>query len=210
MLFQNKRWSKGLSFLTVVILVWPPIAWLAANALIIPSNSDQADAIVVLGGASTYIERTELAAQLFKEGKASKILLTNDGRLSGWVSGQQRNPYFVERSAEGLKRLGVPDSNIEIIPEAISNTHEEARLLLEQAKSRNLRSILVVTSAYHSRRARWVLQRIFQESNIKVNLACVQPGQQTPTTLTWWIYPRGWQMVAGEYIKTAYYWLFLL
>jgi len=28
---------------------------------------------------------------------------------------------------------------------------------------------------------------------------------QTPTPGTWWFSPRGWQTVAGEYVKMVYY-----
>ena len=53
-----------------------------------------ADAIVVLSGSSTYVERAAWAAQLYREGRAPVIVLTNDGLISGWDHREDRNPYY--------------------------------------------------------------------------------------------------------------------
>ena len=33
----------------------------------------------------------------------------------------------------------------------------------------------------------------------------VAPGEETPAPCCWWVTARGWQMVAGEYVKLIYY-----
>ena len=33
----------------------------------------------------------------------------------------------------------------------------------------------------------------------------VETGIQTPPPATWWMYPRGWQLVFVEYLKLIYY-----
>jgi uncharacterized SAM-binding protein YcdF (DUF218 family) len=63
----------------------------------------------------------------------------------------------------------------------------------------------VVTSAYHSRRALWTLRRVFEGSGVEVGLVAVEPGEQSPRPGTWWLYPLGWKMVPGEYVKFLYY-----
>jgi uncharacterized SAM-binding protein YcdF (DUF218 family) len=62
-----------------------------------------------------------------------------------------------------------------------------------------------VTSPYHSRRSLWTLRRVFKESGIEVGVKAVVPGQQSPLPVWWWLSPRGWSMVAGEYLKLIYY-----
>jgi uncharacterized SAM-binding protein YcdF (DUF218 family) len=188
-----------------LLLAWPALAWLAARALVVSAELPRADALVVLGGSSAYAERAAYAAQLFREGRAPRVVLCDDGERGGWSQAEQRNPFFVERAAEVLRREGVPAERIEKLPRPTSSTYEEALLLREYAAARGLRSLLVVTSAYHSRRARWTLTRVFRDSGIDVGLAAVSPGQQTPPPSSWWLNRAGWKMVAFEYVKLAYY-----
>lgn len=198
------RWARiaGLS-----LVIWSVLAWVAAEALIVGSEMERADALVVLAGSSTYVERTHRAAQLFREGRAPLIILTNDNVKGGWSHAEQRNPFFVELAAAELGRAGVPAEKIEVVPGVVSSTYEEANRLREYASANKLRSILIVTSAYQSRRALWTLRRVFRGSGVEIGLDAVAPGEQAPGTATWWWYPLGWKMVGGEYVKMVYYWL---
>ena len=99
----------------------------------------------------------------------------------------------------------VPNERIEVLPRRVASTHDEALLLKEYVDEHHLRSLLVVTSAYHSRRALWTFRRAFEGSGVAVGVAEGEPGLQTPTPGTWWFSPRGWRAVAGEYVKMVYY-----
>lgn len=179
--------------------------WIAAEALIVRAHLDHADALVVLGGSSTYRERTSRAAQLFKEGRASRILLTNDNVQSGYSPKEDRNPLFVELAFDELTRRGVPADKIEIVPGTVSSTYDEAVRLQDYAEAKKLRSMLIVTSAYQSRRALWTMRRAFRATSIDIGLEPVEPGEQSPQSVTWWRSKLGWQMVPGEYVKIVYY-----
>jgi len=202
---KSRRHRKVLYLLFLLVVIWPPFAWLAARGLIVHEYIPRADALVVLGGSSTYKERTQQAAQVFREGRAAKIILTNDGLQGGWSTEEQRNPFFVERASEELQRAGVPLDKIEILPQIVSSTQEEARLITEYAGSHGLHSLIIVTSAYHSRRAMWTMRRSFDGSGVTLGGEPAPAGQQTPSPFFWWLRPRGWRMVAGEYIKLVYY-----
>jgi len=197
----------GLRFAILFAIAWPLLAWLAAEALVTNPAPAQADAMLVLAGSSTFAERTHQAAQLFKEGRAPKIILTNDNQESGWSTELQTNPLYVQRAASELKSCGVPEEKIEIVPETVSSTRDEAARVREYAASSGLHSILVVTSAYQLRRARWTFDQMFVGSGVSISLSSVPPGEQTPRPLTWWLHRRGWRMVAGEYVKLAYYFI---
>ncbi len=196
------RWC-GFALLAVFTAAFA--AWIAAEALIVRVNLNHADALVVLGGSSTYRERTSRAAQLFNEGRASRILLTNDNVQSGYSAKEDRNPLFVELAFDELRGRGVPSDKIEIVPGTVSSTYDEAITLRQYADAKKLRSILIVTSAYQSRRAFWTIRRAFRGSNIQIGLEPVEPGEQSPRSTTWWRYRLGWQMVPGEYVKIVYY-----
>ncbi len=79
-----------------------------AKRLIIEKSLERADVILVLGGSSVFIERTQKAAEIFKQGVASKILLTDDGEKAGWSRMERRNPPYVELAQKNLVAQGVP------------------------------------------------------------------------------------------------------
>lgn len=178
-------------------------AWIGARALIVSEPLERADAIVVLSGSSTLRERTQHAAQLYSQQHSQKILLTTDNQQGGWSRLDQRNLYFHEIAMRALIRWGVPAQNIEVVGTPVTSTWDEAVVIREYAKAHNLRSILIVTSSYHSRRALWTFRTQLQDTQIGIDPA--PTGIQTPRPATWWLLPRGWELVFVEYLKLIYY-----
>ncbi len=179
---------------------------LAPYGLVARSVRARSDAIVVLSGSSNYVERAGWAAELWRAGRAPEIILTNDGQSAGWDEARQRNPSFTEREADELQRRGVSPQAIKIIAPVVASTHEEGLRVREYAASRGLRSLQFVTSAYHTRRARWTLARVFAGSNIEFGVDAPPTGAgQTPAPCCWWMSASGWKSVPGEYLKFIYY-----
>ena len=197
--------KRSLVVIAAIALSWPLVAWAAAKGLIIHSEVSHADAIVVLAGSSTYLERTHTAANLFADGRAPLIVLTSDNIRSGWSAERQQNPLFVERAADELKRNRVAANRIEIVPGAVTNTYDEALHVRDYAQRRGWHSIIVVTSAYQSRRACWTLQRVFDGTGIDVRVEAAPTGEQSPPASTWWFSQFGWKLVPVEYAKIIYY-----
>lgn len=195
-----------LRFVVPAVFAWVFLAWAAAEALIVRASLAHADAIVVLSGSSAYVERTRRAAELFHEGRAPLVVLTNDNTRGSWSSAQQRNPYFVERATDKLVEGGVPAERIRIVPDLASGTHEEALIVKQYAVRQGMRSVLVVTSAYHSRRALRSLRQSFEGTGVTVGLETTPINSPTPSPGFWWLRPEGWRTVGGEYLKLIYYW----
>jgi uncharacterized SAM-binding protein YcdF (DUF218 family) len=202
---QLLKWRRALPAALVALAAWGVLARAAAEALVVSDELERADALVVLAGSTAYVERAGRAAELYRAGRAAAVVLTDDGQLGGWSRELERNPSFAERAAWELERGGVPRGAIVVLPGVVSSTHEEARAVGGHARARGLRSIMLVTSGYHTRRARWTFRRELEGDGVAVGVAAVEPGGQTPTPGTWWLYPRGWRAVAGEYLKLVYY-----
>lgn len=200
----KKNWRRLFVAFLLPGTLWL-VAWLGARWLIVTAPLENADAIVVLSGSSTLAERTQHAAILYYQKRAQKILLTTDNQQGGWSPAEQRNPYFHEIAVRELIRWGVPTENIEVVPPPVTSTWDEAAVISEYAKTNNLRSILIVTSGYHSRRALGTLKFFLQDTNTQVGLDPVETGIQTPEPATWWLHKRGWQLVFVEYLKLIYY-----
>lgn len=191
--------------LVCVIALWPLLAWLAARSLIVKSELSQADAIVVLSGPGTYVERTDWAARLYHERRAPLIVVSNEGLLSGWSASDDRNLYFHELAARRLEQRGVPVTDLRVVSDIGAGTYQESTRVCDYASAEKLNRILIVTSAYHSRRALWSIQRACQDKPIQIGMESPSPGWQTPAPASWWLHKSGWRFVAGEYVKMMYY-----
>lgn len=200
---MRRAW-RVLRVAALCVLVWSLAAWAAARFLVVRRELPRADAIIVLGGSAAYVERTRRAAEIFREGRAPRIILTNDNGRGGWSQTEQRNPFFYERATAELERVGVPADRIEVLPQPIKSTYDEARLARDYAATHNLKSLLFVTSAYHTRRARWTISRVFGDGHVEFGLDAPPPDERTPPA-TWWLHADGWRMVALEYPKLIYY-----
>jgi len=201
----TRRRRRIVRVLLVCILIWPLVAWLGARLLITEAPLDNADAIVVLGGSANYRERAREAARLLLDGHSQRILITNDNQRGPWSSVEQRNPFFNERARDEITRAGVPADKVDLLLQPVSSTHDEAEVVRQYALGRGLRSVLIVTSAYHSRRALWTFSRVFRGTGIQIGLIRVDPGDQSPRPATWWLTRRGWKYVPTEYVKMLYY-----
>ncbi|MFS8085588.1 MAG: YdcF family protein [Acidobacteriota bacterium] len=202
----RRRRTLLIAGLSAVVL-WPLFAWLAARWLIVKADLPSADAIVVLSGSSTYRERTAWAAKLYREGRAPIVILTNDSLISGWNNAEERNPYFYELAEKELQQGGVPAEKIQVVSDIALGTYEESLGLRDYATAHSLKRLLVVTSAYHTRRALWSMRHASERSGIEVGIDSPPPGWQTPAPSRWWLRRWGWRVVAGEYVKMIYYWM---
>ena len=194
----------------ILFFVWIFVAPFLATFLITEKSLERADAIFVFGGSSVYIERTSKAAELYKNNVSNKIFLTDDGGRGGWSSAEQRNPAFVELAKSELIKQGVPAENIETLQPTVDGTFDEAKVLAATVNEKNLKSVLLVTSTYHTRRAFWISEKVLRENNSETEIGIVSPeaGVKTPSPENWWLSPNGWSSVGGEYLKMIVYWLF--
>src|SRR3977135_2829939 len=178
---KAKRRRRFLLVVLLCLLVfWPLVTWVAARLLIVKSDLAAADAIVVMSGSSTYLERADWAARLYREGRAPIIILTNDSLISGWDRKEERNPYFYELAARELQKRGVPESKIQVVSDIALGTYEESLGVRDYAAAHQLKRLLVVTSAYHTRRTLWSLPHACEGRGIEIGIDSPPPGRRPP------------------------------
>ena len=143
--------------LLVRFLVLPALPdWLAARDT--PQPSDLA---IALGGDFSG-SREAGAARLWRERRANAILCS--GRDLLWHMNE------AEAMAAHARALGVPADRI-LLSRSGENTAEEAARILALIRGRGVRSVLLVTTSPHSRRARTLFRRAWRGSGIRV-LSC--------------------------------------
>lgn len=201
------RTFKFLIIFSALIIVWIVVAPLLARNLIVEKPLERADAILVLSGSSVFKERTHKAAQIYKTGVAKKVLLSDDGGFSGWSVEEQRNPPFVDLAKQELISQGVAEEDIEILEEQVTGTIWEARNLAAKLGRENWKSVLIITSAYHTKRALWTFEDVV-ESDVEIGVVSAPTGEETPPPWIWWLSSKGWGLVGGEYVKFIVYWVY--
>lgn len=136
---------------------------------------EQADAIIVIGGDHKP-ERMARVAELYRAGVAPVILISAGVPVvEGGVVVQEYEVML--RQAD---ELGLPRAVIEI-ERTSANTYENASFTHALARERGWRSIVLVTSAYHSRRAGQMFADVYG-GEITVS---VQPAQQVGCPPCW-------------------------
>lgn len=203
-----KRSIKVGAVIVVALGIWALVAPTLARYLIVEKPLAQADAIIVLSGSAVYKERTREAAQLYNQNVAPVVMITNDGGHAGWSSVEQTNVPFVELEQRELIANGVPAEAIAVLPGIVAGTDDEARAVAGAIGARGLRSLLIVTSAYHTRRALRTFDKLLADKNIELGIVAAPLGEQSPEPNRWWLTARGWPMVAGEYVKSAVYYAY--
>ena len=160
--------SLTASILLLFMVVFIPAYWLE-GFLVEEKVLEQADAIIVMAGNPD--QRLPPAARLYHEGKAPKILLTNDGVFSAWSRKHQRNLYQVEWALEDLLKKGVPEEDIVMLNYTDSGSIRDVLNTRAYVLGRDdIESLLVVTSDYHTRRTLWTFMHVFADDDLEIGI----------------------------------------
>jgi uncharacterized SAM-binding protein YcdF (DUF218 family) len=148
-----------------------------------------ADAILVLGDDNFYGDRATEAAQLFRQDVAPIVV----------ASGRRLRPSagISELIEHDLIERGVPKEKVLRFPQDADNTREEAVALRRLAKEKGWKSVVVVTSNYHTRRVRYIFQKVFP-SSVEVSVASARDGDFDPEH--WWERRKSVKEFLGELV----------
>lgn len=181
---SNEWWHKGKNIIVALciasgLIILLSLAFYCNDTLSLGVTKpvDKADALVVLAGDSA--ERVPAAAVLYKEGSAPTIILTNDGVRSGWSKKHQRNLYSIEWNEEALLESGVRPQDIIKLPFYRSGTIYDALTTRTYVEKARLKSIMIVTSDYHTKRSLWTFRHVFQNNPVTLNIYPVKSGTKS-------------------------------
>jgi hypothetical protein len=176
-------------------------SWLVVSDPLPPS----ADAIVILAGSVR--DRALEAARLYRDGVAPRVVVTREALLAG---SSELGAAGVELpESDGLLRmalagLGVPPRAIVTLRRRAQSTASEARTIARWACPRGMRSLVVVTSPSHTRRARLVLRRALGPGFT----LSVRPARADTFAGSRWVrVRRDAKTVLSEWQKLAFHWL---
>lgn len=175
------------------------------GSLLVKDNGLQpADAMVILMGSVS--DRVQEAFDVYKAGYAQLVILPEPGRRDTALQQEKgiRIPINLDIVHDVLLDLGVYHEHIIVLPFGTTSTRDEAvavRTYLENHSS--IRSVILVTSAPHSRRAFMIFRREFRKLDHEVQLIS-RPSRYSSFQARGWYRDRGSiKAVFSEYIKTA-------
>jgi uncharacterized SAM-binding protein YcdF (DUF218 family) len=198
---KNKFTTKLLIFIGICsalgIFYFKPILQSISRALVHEDSLTKAEAIVVLVGSRTG-NRIKEAARLYHEGFADNLV------FSGFeVYPETHSSTLMKTYAQ---KLGVPENNIitKNTDEEVS-TRGESIANLKLLEEHQIKSFILVTSSFHTRRAQLIYERSISllEYDIKFR---VSPAKDPLAPIdSWWNLRTGLKLILYEYIKSAAY-----
>lgn len=190
--------NRKLIIIAIIILIIIGIGANLGSFLIVNDELHKADAVVVFSGDNG--PRTEKGVGLLKEGLGDYLI------LSGGIV------YDDVTMAELMKnhaiKLGVSKEKI-LIDDKAATTHENAEFTKDIIEENNFKSIIVVTSEYHSRRSKLAMKKVLENTLVdgeKVEVMVAHSTEEKFTT-KWWTSGNSILILISEYLKLMGYWL---
>ena len=167
--------------------------------LIVSDPLARADAIIVLAGGAPKDERLLQAIKLWEAGKAPHVVLS--ARLADWQSIEDHTSW---RHAKKLRLL--PDSALSAFTHEADSTKEEAKLVLSFVREQGYRSVIIVTSNFHTRRSKKVYQEQWASADVNFRISAAPTSKFRPDD--WWTRRTDSRTFFYEFTKTIWYTLF--
>lgn len=199
---QNKRTSQsgGIIFrllflmcfavmLCVIYLTWNPLLRLAGSFWIVDEEPQNSDVIVILGDDNLNGDRAARAAEMFKSGFAPRVI----------ASGRFLRPYasIAELEQHDLTERGVPPAAVIRLTHNATDTREEAAAISGQLAAHGWKRVILVTSNYHTRRSRYICERLFPAGTI-LRVIAARDSNYNPDA--WWNTRMGLRIFFHEVI----------
>lgn len=154
----------------------------------------KADVVLVLAGGADG-SRILRAGALVRDGFAPQAMISGPGGNYGWHECDLAIPFAVKH--------GFAESHFSHFENEARSTAEEADAAVTELRRRGVRSVLLVTSNYHTRRA----ANIFRKRAPEIEFIPVEAPDQYFTPGGWWHNREGQKIFLYEWEKTAAEWV---
>ncbi|MEK6706690.1 MAG: YdcF family protein [Bdellovibrionota bacterium] len=124
------------------------------------------------------------------------LFLSGMGQKANWS-------VFLKQLRKGVREVIKPQDVL--IENASFNTEDNARWLLKYAEDHKWERILLVTSAYHMKRSRYILEQVFAKSGKEIKIETFSIYQEPFEPGEWVSSPHGIRVTLVEYLKWVYY-----
>jgi hypothetical protein len=183
---------------TIVWATWRTALPAIGRTLVATDPIRPVDAIAI--AVDAFSEGALEAADLTKGGIASRVLVFTVGYPTAGRNGGTRAVGLgrrAERVLSALRALNV--TNVERIPTPVTGTTDSIPALLRWCRQHQVRSVILVTNADHSRRVRQVIARNVDDAGVTVYVRPSRYSEFSPDS--WWRTRDGIVRFASEFSK---------
>ena len=174
-------------FIALLYVARHPLMRLAGQFWVVDEPAAQSDALIVLGDDNYAGDRAFYAAELYREGVARVVVAS--GRML------RQNVSIADIMEHDLESFGVPATAIVKLTHKAQNTREEAIESAKLIQTRGWKRIMVVTSNYHARRARFIYGRVLP-SSVSLRVSGARDSDFDPSR--WWETRQGLKLFLSE------------
>jgi uncharacterized SAM-binding protein YcdF (DUF218 family) len=178
----------------------------AGQWLVQHNELKQADALVILTGSTG--DRAQHAADLYHSGLTPLILIVHDYE-AGKDYFAARNIYLpnaAEITRDLLVQLDVPDSLIILLPAQARSTRDEAQAMITYLQQHpETTSLLLVSSASHTRRSMIIFHNHFHRHKLQTELISAPSPYTGFKEQRWWKHRESAKDVFNEYTKLLWF-----
>ena len=172
--FDRRQWSIYgwiclFGVLAVVLFSVPSIRGIAIYPLYVHQADATGEVAYVMAGGPAYWERLRAATDLYHQERISRIIILAEKQSVGYDYSRNRTETREERGIRFLEFSGVPATAIISVPQDVNASFGS----LSEAESVSnsfpeLKSIVVVTSAPHTRRSLLCFQRRMPDTDVQI------------------------------------------
>lgn len=208
--FRSKLLQLVIIVLVAALLLYflsGPIMIMVGEFLVQADEPARSDAVVVLSTGIEYYPRLMEAAMLFQDGFAERVAINGNRKSEALIELERRGfqscCLWYKDTVRVLELLGVPKERVIIInAESAYDTVSEAKLVGEVLSEAGITSIILTTSKYHTRRARYIWKKLFPD---RFTIRAVAARNDPFSPEAWWKEGRQVRWVLAEYGAWIYY-----
>jgi uncharacterized SAM-binding protein YcdF (DUF218 family) len=180
--------------LCLVVYLFPGLFLRPLGQYLVEADSPvRSDCLFVLAG-DLRGQRLNTATRLYKEGYAHRIFVSGPCCMFGRTED--------EHAIEYARRKGHTEIPFQGLPMEAESTVTEARSAYAKLREAGCRSVLAVTSDYHTRRAGRVLRRYWPDMQVRI----VAAPSADYDAAHWWEHRRYQKTFLLEWTKTVTSW----
>jgi len=181
-----------------------PLLTALGRYLIVEHEPGKADVIVCLAGKN--IERSLAVVDAYRKELAPYIFMAKKSKPDGfeYLTKKVRNyPADFDLFTLIMEGFQIPEKVILSPGERVDNTLDEVRLVHKFVLERGFKSLIVITSLTHSRRAWLTFTKVFKDDGIKI--ISLPSHYQLFNPKDWWKKRKRIEDLIIEYQKLVYY-----
>jgi uncharacterized SAM-binding protein YcdF (DUF218 family) len=207
--FYRRMWILApVALMAFVILISGSLFRIMGDMIVASDRPSPADAAVVLNSGLEYYPRLIQAADLYRQGLAANVVINGNRKTDSLRDLERRGfkrccPWYSD-SVSILTMLGVPEAKIiRISNEDAYDTVSEAEVVGRELIDRKLTTVIITTSKFHSRRAKFIWQKMYG-NHLSIFMVSANTDPYDPNN--WWTDGRQIRWVLTEYGAWIYYW----